>query len=48
MSRLAVLDLLTLAACGAEGAPQAPATSPAGVTINGTARVGIAQEVVKK
>ncbi len=45
MSRAAILALLALAACGAEGAPQAPAS---GVTISGTARAGIAQEVVTK
>jgi hypothetical protein len=45
MSRLAVLALLALAACGADGAPQAPAS---GVSISGTARAGIVQEVVPK
>ena len=43
MPRLALFALLTLAACGAEGVPQAPAEQPAsGISISGTASMGIA------
>ena len=38
MTRLAVLAFLALAACGADGAPQAPAN---GVTVSGSARMGV-------
>lgn len=42
MTRLAVLALLTLAACGAEGAPQPPASKPAaGVTVSGEVAAGV-------
>lgn len=42
MSRLALLSLLALAACGADGLPTPPAaTTPASnVTVSGEARVG--------
>ncbi|SEM68916.1 hypothetical protein SAMN05216227_100199 [Pseudorhodobacter antarcticus] len=36
---LALLTALTLAACGADGAPTAPTET--GVTISGDARVGV-------
>ncbi len=42
MPRLAVLILLTLAACGAAGLPQPPAATPApGVTITGEVQAGV-------
>ena len=40
MPRLALLCLLALAACGVDGAPQAPAD---GLTISGSAEMGIAR-----
>ena len=40
MPRLILLACLTLAACGADGEPQPPATP--GVTITGEATIGIA------
>jgi predicted small lipoprotein YifL len=38
-----LLACLTLAGCGADGPPQAPASStpPPGLTISGDARIGI-------
>ncbi|WP_294969090.1 hypothetical protein [Tabrizicola sp.] len=39
MPRLLLLACLTLAACGADGAPEPPAKT--GITISGDARVGI-------
>jgi hypothetical protein len=39
MPRLLLLACLTLAACGADGAPEPP--SKTGITISGDARVGI-------
>ncbi len=43
MPRFALLALLALAACGAEGVPQAPAVQPAsGLSISGTASMGVA------
>lgn len=44
MTRLALLALILLASCGAEGAPTPPGPQPAmqpGVSIHGTARAGI-------
>lgn len=40
MRALAVLALLTLAACGADGAPTKPAPKP-GVAISGEAEIGV-------
>ena len=37
MVRTALLSLLLLAACGADGAPE----PPAGMTVTGTAQVGV-------
>lgn len=39
MTRLLLLACLTLAACGADGAPEPPTKS--GITISGDARVGV-------
>lgn len=39
MPRLLLLACLTLAACGADGAPEPP--SKTGITISGDARVGV-------
>jgi len=37
-----LLILMTLAACGADGAPTAPSAAPTtGVTISGDARLGV-------
>ncbi len=42
MPRFALVALLSLAACGAEGQPQAPTASPSkGITITGTASMGV-------
>ena len=42
MSRLALLAFVILAACGAEGAPQAPQAQPSnGISITGTASMGV-------
>lgn len=42
MSRLALLCLLALAACGADGLPKPPAAAPAtNPTVSGEARVGV-------
>lgn len=40
MRYLAILTVLALAACGADGEPERPAAKP-GVSITGTASVGI-------
>ena len=40
MTRLALLCLLALSACGVDGAPQPPAS---GVTVTGSAEIGIAR-----
>jgi predicted small lipoprotein YifL len=41
---IAVLGLIVLAACGADGPPIAPAEKPVeGLTISGVAEVGIAR-----
>lgn len=43
-SFIAILGLLVLTACGADGPPSAPAAKPAaGITISGVAKVGIAR-----
>jgi hypothetical protein len=39
MPRLILLACLALAACGADGKPQAPA--PSGVTVSGDAQIGV-------
>jgi len=39
MPRLLLLACLTLAACGADGAPEPP--SKTGITISGDARIGV-------
>jgi hypothetical protein len=39
MPRIALIACLFLAACGADGKPQAP--TPTGVTISGDAQIGI-------
>jgi len=41
MPRLALLCLLALAACGVDGAPQPPAD---GVTVTGSAQMGVARD----
>lgn len=41
MPRLALLCLLALAACGVDGAPEAPA---AGLTVSGSAAMGVARD----
>lgn len=43
MRSLALFCLLTLAACGADGAPERPlaATAATGVTLSGDAQVGV-------
>ena len=49
MRILAVLAVLTLAACGADGAPTKPAAKPAttsGVSISGDARMGVTNNPV--
>jgi predicted small lipoprotein YifL len=40
------VSLLALAACGADGPPVAPSAKPvaSGITISGTARVGVVYE----
>ncbi|MDH3263629.1 MAG: hypothetical protein OEM24_06500 [Paracoccaceae bacterium] len=40
MKRLALLALLTLAACGADGPPERPGAS-AGITVSGTVEIGV-------
>lgn len=46
MRPVAILALLTLAACGAAGAPQPPASAAApGVTITGEAQVGVSTKL---
>ena len=40
MPRLLLLACLTLAACGADGPPEKPATTT-GITISGEAQVGV-------
>ena len=42
MTRLALLAFLALTACGADGAPQPPAP---GITLSGTAAVGVVGKV---
>ncbi len=43
-SVIAVLGLIVLAACGADGPPKPPAEKPAvGLSISGVAEVGIAR-----
>lgn len=42
MKPLLLLLALTLSACGADGAPEAPSTS--GVTISGEASVGVVMQ----
>jgi hypothetical protein len=39
MPRLILLSCLALAACGADGKPQAP--TPTGVTVTGDAQIGV-------
>jgi hypothetical protein len=39
MPRLLLLACLTLAACGADGAPEPPTKS--GITLSGDARIGV-------
>jgi predicted small lipoprotein YifL len=39
MPRLALIALLTLAACGADGAPEPPTKS--GITVSGEAQIGV-------
>jgi predicted small lipoprotein YifL len=39
MPRLALIALLTLAACGADGAPEPPTKS--GITVTGEAQIGV-------
>jgi hypothetical protein len=39
MPRLALIALLTLAACGADGAPEPPTKS--GITFSGEAQIGV-------
>lgn len=40
--RIALLSLVFLAACGADGPPEPPAAKPAsGITVSGDARMGI-------
>jgi len=39
MPRLLLLACLTLAACGADGAPEPP--SKTGITLSGDARIGV-------
>lgn len=41
MPRLALLCLLALAACGVDGAPQAPVD---GMTLTGSAAMGVARD----
>jgi hypothetical protein len=41
MPRFALLCLLALAACGVDGAPQPPAS---GVTLSGSAEMGMARD----
>lgn len=43
MSRLALISLMTLAACGAAGPPIAPTTVQPGITMSGSATMGIAR-----
>lgn len=43
MIRLSLFSLLTLAACGAAGPPVAPATVQPGITMSGSATMGIAR-----
>ncbi|AMY67428.1 argininosuccinate lyase [Frigidibacter mobilis] len=40
MTRMAILALLALAACGADGPPVAPSEAP-GVTVSGTVEFGV-------
>ncbi|MFD1794551.1 hypothetical protein ACFSC1_00985 [Paracoccus aurantiacus] len=44
MKSLAILALLTLAACGVDGPPVRPdpETPPPGLTVSGDARIGVA------
>lgn len=43
--RFALLLVLTLAACGADGPPVAPESDvPPGVSVTGTAQVGVAND----
>ncbi|GGH42893.1 hypothetical protein GCM10011341_01190 [Frigidibacter albus] len=41
MTRMVVLALLALAACGADGPPVAPSGDAPGVTVSGTAQFGV-------
>jgi hypothetical protein len=43
MTRLFLLTTLFLAACGADGAPEAPAAKP-GLTISGDAQIGVVSQ----
>lgn len=38
---LLILATLALAACGVDGAPERPDAKPTGITISGTAEIGI-------
>ena len=40
MKRLALLALLALAACGADGPPERPGAEP-GVAVSGTVEIGV-------
>ncbi|CUH79858.1 hypothetical protein [Tropicibacter naphthalenivorans] len=41
MKRLAILAMLGLAACGADGDPVRPDAPEPGITITGTAEIGV-------
>jgi predicted small lipoprotein YifL len=41
MRAIAVLCLLTLAACGADGAPESPSAATTGVTLTGDVQAGV-------
>lgn len=41
---LSLAALLTLAACGADGPPERPGTTPTGITFSGSAQAGITRD----